>query len=102
MTDSEGIADFRTIYPGWYSGRAVHIHVKVHLGSDEAYTGQLFFDEDVTTTAYEADPYDARPVPDTTNSADSIFGESRGTTIVAVTLDAESAGGVVTLGVQRA
>jgi protocatechuate 3,4-dioxygenase beta subunit len=101
MTDSEGIADFRTIYPGWYTGRAVHIHVKVHLGSDEAYTGQLFFDEDVTAAAYQAEPHDARPTPDTTNSADGIFGQSNGTTVVAVTLGAESAGGAVTLGVRR-
>jgi protocatechuate 3,4-dioxygenase beta subunit len=102
MTDSDGSAEFRTLYPGWYSGRAVHIHVKVHLGSTEAYTGQLFFDEQVTATVYQSDPYAARPDPDTTNSADGIFGQSGGTTIVAVTPGAKSADGVVTLGVRRA
>src|SRR5207249_6075801 len=29
-TDAKGLARFRTVYPGWYRGRTVHIHVKVH------------------------------------------------------------------------
>src|SRR5215470_346142 len=33
-TDANGVARFTTIYPGWYSGRTVHIHVKVRLGAD--------------------------------------------------------------------
>ena len=32
FTDSEGWAEFKTIYPGHYAGRATHVHVKVHLG----------------------------------------------------------------------
>ena len=44
-TNAQGIATFQTIYPGWYHGRAVHIHVKVHLGGRVAHTGQLFFSE---------------------------------------------------------
>ena len=42
-TNAKGIATFRTIYPGWYPGRAVHIHVKVHVGGDVVHAGQLFF-----------------------------------------------------------
>ena len=102
VTDSAGVAEFQTVYPGWYTGRAVHIHVKVHLGGSETYTGQLFFDEEVTAAVYEAEPYATRPTPDTTNSADGIFGQSGGATIVTLTRDAESASGAVTLGVQRA
>jgi hypothetical protein len=45
-SDSKGAA--AEPYPGWYAGRAVHIHVKVHLGTDETHTGQLFFEDDVT------------------------------------------------------
>ena len=26
MTGADGVAEFRTIYPGWYPGRAVHVH----------------------------------------------------------------------------
>ena len=39
-TDRSGRASFRTIYPGWYQGRAPHIHVKVHVEGDEVDTGQ--------------------------------------------------------------
>jgi protocatechuate 3,4-dioxygenase beta subunit len=42
-TDANGVAVFRTIYPGWYPGRAVHIHLKVHVGGSVVHTGQLFF-----------------------------------------------------------
>ncbi len=49
VTDSSGVARFTTIYPGWYQGRAVHIHFKIrsHTGSGAAYefTSQLFFDD---------------------------------------------------------
>ena len=44
MTAADGAASFRTVFPGWYSGRAVHIHVKVNLSGAESFTGQLFFD----------------------------------------------------------
>ncbi len=47
MTDAGGEAVIDTIFPGWYTGRAVHIHLKVHVGGTETYTGQLFFDESV-------------------------------------------------------
>ena len=33
-TDANGLALFKTVYPGWYQGRAVHIHVKVHVGGE--------------------------------------------------------------------
>ena len=29
QTDEDGIAEFETVVPGWYSGRAPHIHIKV-------------------------------------------------------------------------
>jgi protocatechuate 3,4-dioxygenase beta subunit len=64
MTDTDGSATFRTLYPGWYMGRAVHIHVKVHLGTDETHTGQLFFEDDVTDAIYATEPYSARGEPE--------------------------------------
>jgi protocatechuate 3,4-dioxygenase beta subunit len=101
MTDAGGSAEFRTIYPGWYTGRAVHIHVKVHLGTNETYTGQLFFDDEVTDAVYENEPYSDRPGPDMRNADDGIYAQSGGATIVAVEPGSESYSGVVTLGVQR-
>jgi hypothetical protein len=100
MTDAAGAAEFRTIYPGWYPGRAVHIHLKVHLHGREAHTGQLFFDEATPAVVYEAEPYSDRPGPDVSNDDDGIFGETGGVTIVAVTLG-EPLRGSVTLGVRR-
>ena len=80
-TNSKGIATFKTIYPGWYPGRAVHIHVKVHVHGSVVHTGQLFFPAAVTEAVYAAAPYSAHGrSPDTPNPQDAIFrnGGSKG------------------------
>ena len=64
---------FDTVYPGWYQGRAVHIHVKVHLGGNVVHTGQLFFPDALTDAVYKAAPYSSRGNRDTPNAADSIY-----------------------------
>jgi protocatechuate 3,4-dioxygenase beta subunit len=74
-TDRNGLAVFDTIYPGWYRGRAVHIHVKVHLGGNVVHTGQLFFPVALSDVVYKAAPYRARGNPDTPNTADAIYRE---------------------------
>ena len=101
VTGADGVASFQTIVPGWYTGRAVHVHLKVILGTNDAHTGQLFFDEATLAAAYDSDPYAARGGPDTPNDADGIYGQSGGTTVVSVT-PGETYRGAVTLGVQRA
>jgi protocatechuate 3,4-dioxygenase beta subunit len=101
MTDASGLAEFATIYPGWYTGRAVHVHVKVHVGTSEVHTGQLFFADEVTASVYAQAPYSARSGPDRLNADDDIFAQSGGTTIVAVTSEGDGYAGAVTLGVQR-
>ena len=53
MTGADGVARFATIYPGWYPGRAVHVHYKVWLNSREVLTSQLFFPEAVSDQVYE-------------------------------------------------
>jgi hypothetical protein len=80
-TNATGVATFKTIYPGWYQGRAVHIHVKVHVAGTVVHTGQLFFPASVTNVVYERAPYRAHgTTPDTLNPDDSIFrnGGSKG------------------------
>jgi hypothetical protein len=80
-TNATGVATFKTIYPGWYQGRAVHIHVKVHVAGTVVHTGQLFFPASVTNVVYERAPYRAHgTTPDTLNPNDSIFrnGGSKG------------------------
>ena len=85
-TDANGIAEFSTIYPGWYEGRAIHIHLKVHAGGHVAHTGQLFFPEDVTDTIAKLPPYvKHKDVHRTTQVEDMIFEDQHG------------AGGLVTL-----
>jgi protocatechuate 3,4-dioxygenase beta subunit len=101
LTDTEGTAEFRTVFPGWYTGRAVHIHVKVSDG-DLTHTGQLLFDPAVTSEVYAREPYAARGEADTPNESDGIYAQSGGVTVVAITVDRESSSGAVTLGVQRA
>jgi protocatechuate 3,4-dioxygenase beta subunit len=101
-TNTEGVADFRTVFPGWYTGRVVHIHVKVGPDGDQTHTGQLFFDPAVTSAVYAREPYAVRGEADTPNRSDGIYAESGGVTVVAVTVGENSGAGSVTLGVQRA
>jgi protocatechuate 3,4-dioxygenase beta subunit len=79
-TSASGVAAFQTIYPGWYRGRAVHIHVKVHVGGNVVHTGQFFFPDALTDVVYKKAPYNTRGTRDQRNPADSIFvnGGSKG------------------------
>lgn len=71
-SDSSGQVVFTTIYPGWYSGRAVHIHFKVRVGNHE-FTSQLFFDETVNTAVHSQSPYSSHGQRDTLNANDNIY-----------------------------
>ena len=51
-TDASGLARFRSVWPGWYQGRTVHIHVKVHVGGNVVHTGQLYFPDSVTDKVF--------------------------------------------------
>lgn len=78
LTDAEGVARFVTVYPGWYPGRAVHIHFKVRTPAAEGtyeFTSQLFFDEAVTAQVYGQAPYTSRGLATTSNASDRIFAE---------------------------
>ena len=72
-TNAQGIATFKTVYPGWYQGRTVHIHVKVHVRGNVVHTGQLYFPDQVTDAAYRTAPYTNRPNRDVRNADDMIF-----------------------------
>jgi protocatechuate 3,4-dioxygenase beta subunit len=71
-TDAAGMVEFRTIYPGWYPGRTVHIHVMVHI-DERVLTSQLYFPDETSEAVLARKPYAARPNRDTTNEADEIF-----------------------------
>jgi protocatechuate 3,4-dioxygenase beta subunit len=72
-TNTKGLAEFRTVYPGWYQGRTVHIHVKVHVGGNVVHTGQLYFSDTLTDAVYRRAPYSSRPNRTTRNADDMIF-----------------------------
>jgi protocatechuate 3,4-dioxygenase beta subunit len=72
-TDAKGLALFKTIYPGWYTGRTVHVHVMVHVSRSVVHTGQLYFPDALTDTVYRRAPYNRRPSRSTRNAADSIY-----------------------------
>jgi protocatechuate 3,4-dioxygenase beta subunit len=80
VTDDMGRAEFTTIYPGWYSGRAVHIHFKIRTdpAADAGYefTSQFFFDEALTDIIHAQEPYASKGQRNTLNSTDNIFQSS--------------------------
>ena len=74
MTNANGVATFTTIYPGWYSGRAVHIHFKVHPDEARVFTSQLFFEDALSQQVFTQAPYASKgSTPDTLNSTDGIY-----------------------------
>jgi protocatechuate 3,4-dioxygenase beta subunit len=88
LTDADGIAAFRTIYPGWYQGRATHIHLKAHVGGQAsatkyaaghvAHTGQLFFSDSLTDRVAELSPYSSRTITRTRNRVDRVYTREHG------------------------
>ena len=74
--DAKGQAAFSTIYPGWYHGRAVHIHVKIRTTAPSGayeFTTQMFFDENLTDQIHALPAYAANGSRDTTNARDHVF-----------------------------
>ena len=95
LTDADGMVEFETIYPGWYTGRTVHIHLKViaggevgdgdpageatsgdiYIGGHTSHTGQLFFDDSLSDEVYQLEPYSTRTGQRTLNTGDNILGD---------------------------
>jgi protocatechuate 3,4-dioxygenase beta subunit len=71
-TDQTGTARFVTVYPGWYQGRAVHVHFKIRDSSHE-FTSQLYFDEALSEHIFQQEPYAARGGRMVRNSQDSLY-----------------------------
>ena len=78
VADGDGRVVFDTIYPGWYTGRAPHIHVKVHVGGSVVHTGQLFFPDTLSDAVYRTADYVAHGQPTTTDAEDSIYHQEGG------------------------
>ncbi|MFG2573471.1 intradiol ring-cleavage dioxygenase [Streptomyces sp. NPDC048481] len=85
-TDRHGRVSFRTVFPGWYRGRCVHIHAKVHVdgewtdvgyeGGRTCHTGQFFFDEKSVLASAAVEPYASNTAERTTLAEDTIYDQS--------------------------
>ena len=90
LTDSNGQVNFLTIYPGWYTSRTIHIHVRIRTynGATELmnYTTQVFFDDSINNTVLQNSDYSRTTSRDTTNATDSVYsGATNKTTMLAAT-----------------
>jgi protocatechuate 3,4-dioxygenase beta subunit len=100
ITDEDGVAEFITIYPGWYPGRTVHIHFKIRTDpqADQGYefTSQLFFDEELSDLIHSQEPYNQKGYRNTLNENDGIFRGSDGLlTLKVVENEDEEEGGYI-------
>lgn len=90
LSDAAGSVRFRTIFPGWYQGRSVHIHFAVHaknqVGREFVFTSQLYFDDAVTEAVLKRAPYAQRGLDGwRRNAQDGIFRSQRGAELVLAT-----------------
>jgi protocatechuate 3,4-dioxygenase beta subunit len=86
-TDGDGEVGFRSIYPGWYQGRATHIHLEVMLNGVALKATQIAFPESVNADVYGSGVYAPRGINPTSNVADSIFADSLNSQLVTPTGD---------------
>jgi protocatechuate 3,4-dioxygenase beta subunit len=100
-TDAKGLAVFRTIYPGWYPGRTVHVHVLVHVAGDVVHTGQLYFPDALTDTVFRRAPYSRRPGRSTRNAADAVYRNGGRRSTLQLRRSGRAYVGSITMGVQR-
>jgi len=103
-TDAAGAAQFTTIYPGWYNGRAVHIHFKIRnspgAGPGFEFTSQLYFDDALTDLVYAQPPYNSRGRRDTTNQRDGIFAAGGSQLLLPLTADGPGYAGTFDIALQ--
>jgi protocatechuate 3,4-dioxygenase beta subunit len=92
-TDANGLASITTVYPGWYQGRAVHIHFKIRTdpaaSSGFVFTSQLFFDDAFSDQVYSQGVYAAKGKHDVQNANDGIYQQSEGMTLLDVVPDGD-------------
>ena len=104
VTDTNGAAKFLTIYPGWYPGRAVHIHFKIRTNPESRrgyeFTSQLYFDEALTDQIYAQAPYAANGHRTSRNKQDGIFRDGGDQLILQLTRQPPGCVGTFDIGLQ--
>ena len=76
LTDAKGELQFTTIYPGWYQGRATHIHLEVYVNNVLKKTGQITFPETISDVVHVSALYAAHGINSMRTSSDGIFNNS--------------------------
>ncbi|HEV7381492.1 MAG TPA: intradiol ring-cleavage dioxygenase [Dyadobacter sp.] len=85
-TDTNGLVTFTSIYPGWYSGRAPHIHVHIYnAGGTSLLVTQIAFPEAISALVYAQGVYKSHGQADTSNARDNVFGDGTSTEMSTVT-----------------
>lgn len=97
VTDANGIAVITTIYPGWYTGRTVHIHAAVALTNTELVTTQFYFDDAMTDEVHQAAAYTTKAGKRTRNTADGFHESANDLT---VSKEGDGYLGLITIGVK--
>jgi protocatechuate 3,4-dioxygenase beta subunit len=100
-TDANGLARFRSVYPGWYRGRTVHIHVKVHLAGNVVHTGQLYFPDSLTDRVFRRSPYNRRGKRTTRNANDFVFAHRGRRSMLSLRKSGNAYIAAITMGVHR-
>jgi protocatechuate 3,4-dioxygenase beta subunit len=100
-TDAHGLARFRSVWPGWYQGRTVHIHVKVHVAGNVVHTGQLYFPDATTDKVFRRKPYARRPRRTTRNANDFVFAQGGKRSLLSVRKSGSAYVASITMGVHR-
>jgi len=104
VTDARGVAEFDTIYPGWYAGRTVHIHFKIRTDPTGPhgveFTSQLYFEESITDQVHAQAPYSQKGRRDTTNAADGVFHSGGTQLILPVTREGQGYAGTFDIGLR--
>jgi protocatechuate 3,4-dioxygenase beta subunit len=104
VTDPTGTARFLTIYPGWYPGRAVHIHFKIRTNPESRrgyeFTSQIYFDDALTAQIHAQAPYATKGQGRLRNRQDGIFEDGGDRLMLQLTKEAQGYTGVFDIGLQ--
>nr|WP_260625856.1 intradiol ring-cleavage dioxygenase [Hymenobacter sediminicola] len=85
-TDANGLVTFTSIFPGWYSGRATHIHVHVYSASGQSLkVTQIAFPEGTGTAVAAVNGYTKGLNGYTTNAQDNVFSDGVAQELATVT-----------------
>ncbi|MCB9177020.1 MAG: intradiol ring-cleavage dioxygenase [Caldilineae bacterium] len=101
-TGADGRARFATIYPGWYPGRAVHIHFTIRGASFNGYTftSQLYFDDAISEQVFAQAPYAARAAQGLRNAQDGLYRDGGEQLRLALSESGEGYAAVFDIGLQ--